>query len=205
LNPSNKEEQVKRLTDCNPHDKAAVRLGRRRLLRALAATGGAAAAATLLPGEWVKPVIEIGHLPAHAQSSAPFITNDIQTTITGQRCTNGSTPPQPGNLYRISFNYDNASGDVRPGSVVHHAFEFRPLAITGSFDVPLTATHITGDGFTGEISYNVCIAFADAIELVNIISLTDVSGRTSIPSTSIMPKPANALDTDSASIGCTSD
>lgn len=44
-------------------------LARRQLLKALAATGGAATAASLLPGEWVKPVIEAGLLPAHAQAS----------------------------------------------------------------------------------------------------------------------------------------
>jgi hypothetical protein len=44
-------------------------LGRRQLLKAIAATGGAVAASTLLPGEWAKPVVEVGVLPAHAQIS----------------------------------------------------------------------------------------------------------------------------------------
>lgn len=44
-------------------------LGRRKLLKALAASGGAMAAASLLPGEWTAPVIEVGLLPAHAQAS----------------------------------------------------------------------------------------------------------------------------------------
>jgi hypothetical protein len=44
-------------------------LGRRQLLKALAATGGAVAASSLLPGKWTKPVIEAGVLPAHAQVS----------------------------------------------------------------------------------------------------------------------------------------
>jgi len=42
-------------------------LSRRRLLKALAATGGAVSASSLLPGKWVKPVVEAGVLPAHAQ------------------------------------------------------------------------------------------------------------------------------------------
>lgn len=50
-------------------------LGRRELLKALAATGGAVAATTLLPGKWIKPVIEVGMLPAHAQGSALAISN----------------------------------------------------------------------------------------------------------------------------------
>lgn len=43
------------------------RISRRRLLKTLAATGGAVAASTMLPGEWSKPLIEVGVLPAHAQ------------------------------------------------------------------------------------------------------------------------------------------
>jgi hypothetical protein len=42
-------------------------VGRRQLLKALAATGGAVAASSLLPGKWAKPVVEVGLLPAHAQ------------------------------------------------------------------------------------------------------------------------------------------
>lgn len=44
-------------------------LGRRELLKALAASSGAVAAATLLPGEWVTPAVETGLLPVHAQAS----------------------------------------------------------------------------------------------------------------------------------------
>lgn len=50
-------------------------LSRRRFLKAIAATGGAAAASSLLPGEWVKPVIEAGVLPAHAQVTQNVVTN----------------------------------------------------------------------------------------------------------------------------------
>jgi hypothetical protein len=45
-------------------------LSRREVLKALAVIGGAAAASALLPERWVKPVVEAGVLPAHAQSSA---------------------------------------------------------------------------------------------------------------------------------------
>ncbi len=45
-------------------------IGRRQLLKALAAAGGAVTAASMLPGKWSKPVIEAGVLPAHAQTSA---------------------------------------------------------------------------------------------------------------------------------------
>jgi hypothetical protein len=44
-------------------------LSRGEALKALAAIGGAAAASALLPEKWVKPVVEAGIVPAHAQSS----------------------------------------------------------------------------------------------------------------------------------------
>ena len=44
-------------------------LSRREVLKALAVIGGAAAASALLPEKWVKPVVEAGVLPAHAQAS----------------------------------------------------------------------------------------------------------------------------------------
>lgn len=43
-------------------------LGRRRVLKAALATGGAVAT-LLLPERWVKPVVQMGILPAHAQIS----------------------------------------------------------------------------------------------------------------------------------------
>ena len=44
-------------------------MSRRQLLKALIATGGAVTVSTLLPGEWGKPIVEVGVLPAHAQIS----------------------------------------------------------------------------------------------------------------------------------------
>jgi hypothetical protein len=63
--------------------------GRRTLLKAVLAAGGAAAAATVLPGSWSKPVAGIGALPAHAQTSEAPI-RIISYGILG-------TTPVPGN------------------------------------------------------------------------------------------------------------
>jgi hypothetical protein len=68
-------------------------LGRREALEALAAVGSAVAASVLLPEKWIKPVVEAGVLPAHAQASvcAPPFTFD--------QCVDGyaawSTEPSP--------------------------------------------------------------------------------------------------------------
>jgi len=64
-------------------------VSRRKLLKALAATSGAVVASQILPGQWMKPVIESGLLPAHAQGSptrtpTPIVlgTGDLQVTLT---------------------------------------------------------------------------------------------------------------------------
>jgi hypothetical protein len=49
-------------------------VSRRRLLRILAATGGAIAASGVLPARWTKPVVEVGVIPAHAQVTRPMPT-----------------------------------------------------------------------------------------------------------------------------------
>lgn len=70
----------------SPEEPDEMLLSRRHLLKAIAATGGAVAASTLLPGEWVKPIVNVGILPAHAQISptpTPVLgTGDFQATLT---------------------------------------------------------------------------------------------------------------------------
>lgn len=95
-----------------PPDETKETLSRRRLLKALAATGGAVAGASLLPGEWVKPVIEAGVLPAHAQvtpepepTEPPLGTGDLQVTLTWNTGFGGCEPNPTGatdvDLYAI--------------------------------------------------------------------------------------------------------
>jgi hypothetical protein len=51
------------------HSTSGRTLSRREVLKALGIIGGATAASALLPEKWVKPVVEAGVVPAHAQSS----------------------------------------------------------------------------------------------------------------------------------------
>lgn len=48
-----------------------VRVSRRNLLKALTAAGGSLAASLFLPGKWDKPLLRVGVLPVHAQTSNP--------------------------------------------------------------------------------------------------------------------------------------
>ena len=61
-------------------EESNIPVSRREILKALAAGGGALAAAAFLPGRWAKPVVESGVLPAHAQSSCPYYG---QITVNG--------------------------------------------------------------------------------------------------------------------------
>ncbi len=55
---------------------------RRKLLRSLAITGGAAVTAKSLPQEWVKPAVDTVLLPAHSQTSIVFSEFFSATTTT---------------------------------------------------------------------------------------------------------------------------
>jgi hypothetical protein len=57
-------------------------VGRRRLLKALIASGGAVAASTLLPSKWSKPTVEVGMLPVHAQATTVPTPTPIPPTPT---------------------------------------------------------------------------------------------------------------------------
>ncbi len=70
-------------------------LGRRQLLKTLIATGGTVAASALLSSKWVKPIIEAGVLPAHAQGSitpTPSPTPSSSPTVLCYTPTPSSTP-----------------------------------------------------------------------------------------------------------------
>jgi hypothetical protein len=56
--------------------------GRRRLLKALIASGGAVAASTLLPSKWSEPKVEVGMLPVHAQATTVPTPTAIPPTPT---------------------------------------------------------------------------------------------------------------------------
>ncbi len=59
-----------------------VRLGRRRLLEAIAAAGGALAASALLPNKWAKPVVTASSLLSEPTTSPVLGTGDLQVTLT---------------------------------------------------------------------------------------------------------------------------
>jgi hypothetical protein len=82
-------------------------LGRRELLKALAAGSGVIAASTMIPGQWVKPVIEAGLLPVHAQASPTPTVTPIPTVTP----TPTATLPPP-IVYSLSCTANPTSGNT---------------------------------------------------------------------------------------------
>jgi hypothetical protein len=64
--PSETQERAEGGASPDKHSRA-----RRRLLKALAAGGGAVAATQVVPARWVKPIVDTVVVPAHAQASGP--------------------------------------------------------------------------------------------------------------------------------------
>jgi hypothetical protein len=182
------------------HNQKQHTLGRRRLLQAL---GSAVAISMLLPEEWAKPVLEVGYLPAHAQTSPPIlppghlVISNPNLVRLDPLVDCISSSGFPGHIYQVSFDYDSSFGDVLPGTVVHHAYQFLDGG-SGAFDYPLTATHIGGNGLQGQIAYNLCIRFGPpkAQAIRTTVSITTVEGRVSNQLTFDTPRPLGALSND---------
>lgn len=111
------------------HEETHPDAGRRKLLKAVAVAGGAVAATALIPGSWVKPIVELGVLPAGAQA-AP---SGVHVMLSGQtlQSTSGATwwqsvkknqacnpiprtinPSAP--LYRATCSYNDPLGEFDP-------------------------------------------------------------------------------------------
>jgi len=71
----------------------------RKFLKILVASDGAVAASVIIPDKWLKPVVDMGVLPAHAQLS------DTNPRITG-------LTTRPSNSFIVEFEYEDPLGLV---------------------------------------------------------------------------------------------
>jgi hypothetical protein len=81
---------------------------RRQMLKIIAATSGGVAAASLLPEKWVKPFIEAGVIPVHAQTSNPTAT---PAAATATKAPTATSTPAVGS-YQVSANATPTSGNI---------------------------------------------------------------------------------------------
>ena len=63
-----------------------VTMSRRRLLKLIAATGGAVAASGLVPAQWITPVVNVGTLPVLAQEVSPWVDLELRTVDVQNDC-----------------------------------------------------------------------------------------------------------------------
>ena len=131
-------------------------LSRRELLKVLASGGTALAAASFLPAKWLKPVIEAGVLPAHAQATPTLRIYDVILF------SNATTPLSPDCDIRRQGKayYEDDYGKVgidHPTALLH---ESEPTGkITDWSEDPPT------DPSTGYIEFEVVLC-SDAIKLI---------------------------------------
>jgi hypothetical protein len=108
----------------------APKVTRKQFLKLLAAAGGATAAAAFLPGKWVKPIVKVGVLPAHAQSSDGVITitrlniNRGGIVLNIQKGRGLASPVKYSPLsaapnYHASFHYDDTAGGVTDSATLY--------------------------------------------------------------------------------------
>ncbi len=121
-------------------------LGRRELLKALAAAGGALAAAAFLPGKWTRPVVEAGVLPAHAQASAAITISNLVVRIEVMQAARALAD------FYADFSYSDPLGQVDQNARLYgRVLECGQTVFGGETLAGLGAVR-SGDGFSGKIS-----------------------------------------------------
>ncbi len=159
-------------------------LARRRMLKLL---GAGAATAVILPETWLKPEVEVGHLPPHAQTSSEFVTlSNAVRAYNGTICSSGS-----GDEYQMTLDFNSPSGGVIAGTLVTQSSIYNS-GVTTSFSNTLTASEISGTAFAGSISYTFCATFATATSVTTTVSLVTPTGGNSNTISTTMSKPSGA-------------
>jgi hypothetical protein len=153
-----------------------VQVTRNQFLKLLIAGGSATAAAAFLPGKWLKPIVKVGVLPVHAQSSQPPITLTVSSLVispvefgfnTGMgkvmaepvRPSFQKYPESTFYYYNGTFDYSDNEGEVTEDS----GLTLTTTPATGSSEsTPLTqdgaisdfGSISSGDAYSGVVSFH---------------------------------------------------
>ncbi len=143
-------------------------MARRTLLKILAASGGAVAAKGMIPEQWGRPLIEVGYLPAHAQTSP--VTNSAPSFTT-----NPPTGVSSGGAYSYSIATDDANaGDTWSITATTPLPSW--LSLTDNGDGTGTLSGTPGSGDVG--SHSVTLQMEDSGGLTDTQSFTIVVSLT---------------------------
>lgn len=153
-------------------------LSRRDALKAILAASGAVALANL-PQSWQTPVVEVGHLPAHAQGTPPprGELRIFDFSISGPQGVCDAGGGVSGELFSATFDYrDETGGRVSANqSRIRTVFEFSSGRRTTD-ETFLEAINITGDGEQGSIVVPLCVDFGNSDDVEVMISITNTTG-----------------------------
>ena len=127
-------------TIISPKERTDHSLNRREILKVLAAAGGGLTAAAFLPGKWLKPVIESGVLPAHAQASCILEISGLEITCDGL----GFEPNPQMVHYTGSLNYSDSCCELTPNNVSYHVWSDNMSVILENYQIGEGSNSCTG-------------------------------------------------------------
>ena len=141
--------------NATPEQDQAQTFGRRDLLKALAATGGAVTAAALLPGKWTKPVIEAGVMPAHAATSGALRINpnSLNVFFAGQPQSTDVDVQGAPDAFEATFDYTDEACQV-DGDTLLYAVTSRPETLFDGTPIKnINGATVDSDPCKGSISF----------------------------------------------------
>ena len=116
---------------------------------------------------------------------APVIAN-LALSFTQQPCTLSGLP---GTLHQAAFDYTDANGDLRGGTVTDTTRPDvgSPIVVTGG--IPQDGVQITGTT-TGRITLTFCVRFNSVSTITETVSVTDAAGHQSNELSASAARPA---------------
>jgi hypothetical protein len=126
-------------------------LNRREALKTIAAASGALGAAAFLPGKWSKPLVEVGVLPAHAQSTVDLLISNLET----QPLSGPAAPNQPRFPYFAQFDYSDPLGQVNGNAKLYaNATGFCNENYWKGDPLNSSGIKLTGTPYNGSVWFN---------------------------------------------------
>lgn len=113
-----------------------------------------------------------GSSPTAVDANAPVIAN-LRVTF-GARCTLPSGAP--GTIESLAFDYTDADGNVRGGTVENTATAAVGGSVTLSGAIPSPGVTLTGST-SGTISLRFCTHFGSNASITEQVKITDASGK----------------------------
>lgn len=121
---------------------------------------------------------------AGPSADAPVIAN-LALSFTQQPC---ALPPGPGTIERVAFDYTDANGDLRGGTVTDTTKPDvgSPIVTTGGIPANVEITGTT----TGRITLTFCVRFGSVSTITETVSVTDAAGHQSNELSASAARPA---------------